>query len=41
MNPTHKRIDYKTYSVKTIDPESNFKKYYIYLTKETKDGLRE
>ena len=41
MFPTYKIINYKTYSVKTIDPESNKTIYNIYLTEETKDQLED
>ena len=41
MIPTYKKINYKTYSVKTIDPESNKTIYNIYLTEETKDQLED
>ena len=39
MNPTYKKINYKTYSVKKFDPELNKMVTCIYLTKETKDKL--
>ena len=37
----YKRINYKTYSVKKFDPELNRMVHCIYLTKETKDQLKE
>ena len=41
MNPTYKKINYTTYTVKKFDPAVNKNIYYIYLTKETKDQLKE
>ena len=41
MIPTYKKINYKTYSAKTFDPESNKTIYNIYLTEETKDQLED
>ena len=37
----YKRINYKTYSVKTFDPQVNRMVTCVYLTPETKDQLKE
>ena len=38
--PNYKRINYKTYSVKTFDPELNRMVTYVYLAPEIKDQLK-
>ena len=37
----YKRINYKTYSAKTFDPELNIMDTCVYLTPETKDQFKE
>ena len=37
----YKRLTYKTYSVKTFDPELNRMVTCVYLAPETKDQLKE
>ena len=41
MNPTHKKITQKTYSVEKFDKELNRKVICVYRIEETKDKFRE